>query len=131
MSIEGIDMLEASRGELLQGDPEKKLTGFSIDTRTLKRGEFFVPLRGEKDDGHNFLLAAAAAGAGGSFCARRPPAGLPPHFLLIGVPDVLAALQQAAASHRRRFNLPVIGVTGSSGKTTTKDFIAGVLSGSL
>ena len=131
MSIEGIDLLEASRGELLQGDPEKKLTGFSIDTRTLKRGEFFVPLRGEKDDGHRHLLAAAAAGASGSFCARRPPAGLPPHFLLIGVPDVLAALQQAAASHRRRFSLPVIGVTGSSGKTTTKDFIAGVLSGSL
>lgn len=131
MPIKGVDLLKACRGELLQGDPEQLLGAFSIDTRTLKRGDFFVPLRGEKDDGHRYLLDAAAAGASGSFSARRPPAGLPPHFLLIGVPDVLAALQQAAGFHRRRFNLPVIGVTGSSGKTTTKDFIAGVLSGSL
>ncbi|MGB4443400.1 MAG: UDP-N-acetylmuramoyl-tripeptide--D-alanyl-D-alanine ligase [Firmicutes bacterium] len=128
MPVKGADLLEACRGELLQGDPEQIISGFSIDTRTIQRGDFFIPLRGEKEDGHRYLPAAAAGGASGSFCARRPPPGLPPQFLLIGVPDVLAALQQAAAFHRRRFNLPVIGVTGSSGKTTTKDFIASVLS---
>lgn len=131
MSIKGADLLEACRGELLQGDPEQILTGFSIDSRSIRKGDFFVPLRGEKEDGHTYVPAAAAAGAAGSFYARRPLPGLPPQFLLIGVPDVLEALQQTAAYHRRRFNIPVIGVTGSSGKTTTKDFIHGVLSGGM
>ncbi len=131
MSIRGTDLLEACRGELLQGDPQQVLAGFSIDSRTIRRGEFFVPLRGEKEDGHDYVPAAVAAGAAGSFYARRPLPALPPQALIIGVPDVLQALQQAAAYHRRRFRIPVIGVTGSSGKTTTKDFIHGVLSGAM
>lgn len=128
MTMKGTDLLKACRGELLQGDPGQNISGFSIDTRTMQRGDFFVPLRGDKEDGHRYLPGAVTAGACGSFCAHRPPPGIPPHFLLIGVPDVLAALQRAAAFHRRRHSLPLIGVTGSSGKTTTKDFIAGVLS---
>ncbi len=131
MSIKGADLLKACRGELLQGDPEQLISGFSIDSRSIRKGDFFVPLRGEKEDGHIYVPGAVAAGAAGSFYARRPLPELPPQALLIGVPDVLAALQQAAAYQRRRFNLPVIGVTGSSGKTTTKDFIAGVLSGRM
>ncbi len=131
MPIKGADLLKACGGELLQGDPELVLGGFSIDSRTLRRGDFFVPLRGEKEDGHAYVPGAIAAGAAGSFYALRPLPKLPKQALLIGVPDVQAALQQAAAFHRRRFTLPVIGVTGSSGKTTTKDFIAGVLSGGM
>ncbi len=128
MSIKGADLLEACRGVLLRGDPEQNISGFSIDSRSIRKGDFFVPLRGEKEDGHLHVPGAVAAGAAGSFYARRPLPELPPQVLLIGVPDVLAALQQAAAFQRRRFSMPVIGVTGSSGKTTTKDFIAGVLS---
>ncbi len=131
MAISGADLVKACRGVLLQGDPGRIVSGFSIDSRNICEGDFFVPLRGEKEDGHDFVPGAVAAGAAGSFYARRPPPELPPQALLIGVPDVPAALQQAGAYHRRRFTLPVIGVTGSSGKTTTKDFIAGVLSGGM
>ncbi|NLA27122.1 MAG: UDP-N-acetylmuramoyl-tripeptide--D-alanyl-D-alanine ligase [Firmicutes bacterium] len=131
MSIKGAELIKACRGELLQGDPERNLTGFSIDSRCIRQGDFFVPLRGEKDDGHLYVPGAIAAGAAGSFYALRPLPHLPPQALLIGVPHVLAALQQAGAFHRRRFTLPVIGVTGSSGKTTTKDLIASVLSGGM
>lgn len=131
MSIRGVELLQGSRGELLQGDPEQIISGFSIDSRSIRKGDFFVPLRGEKEDGHIYVPGAVAAGAAGSFYARRPLPELPPQALLIGVPDVQAALQRTAAFHRRRFTLPVIGVTGSSGKTTTKDFIASVLSGGM
>lgn len=131
MSIKGAELLEGSGGELLQGDPDQIISGFSIDSRSITRGDFFVPLRGEKEDGHIYVPGAVAAGAAGSFYARRPLPELPPRALLIGVPDVQAALQRTAAFHRRRFTLPVIGVTGSSGKTTTKDFIAAVLSGGM
>lgn len=131
VSIKGAELLKACRGELLQGDPEQILTGFSIDSRSLRKGDFFIPLRGEKEDGHIHVPGAIMAGAAGSFYARRPLPELPPRALIIGVPDVQAALQQAAAFHRRRFKLQVIGVTGSSGKTTTKDFIGAVLSSGM
>src|SRR5690554_2560543 len=108
MSIKGADLLEACRGVLLRGDPEQNLSGFSIDSRSIRKGDFFVPLRGEKEDGHLHVPGAVAAGAAGSFYARRPLPELPPQVLLIGVPDVLAALQQAAAFQRRRFSMPVI-----------------------
>ena len=89
MLIKGTDLLKACRGELLQGDPEQLITGFSIDSRTAEKGDFFVPLRGEKEDGHRYISSAAAAGACGYLCSQGPPAGLAPNFLLIGVPDVL------------------------------------------
>ena len=57
--IKGTDLLKACRGELLQGDPEQLITGFSIDSRTAEKGDFFVPLRGEKEDGHRYLSSAA------------------------------------------------------------------------
>lgn len=104
------------------------MTGFSIDSRRIRPGEFFVPLKGEKEDGHRYVPQAIARGAAGSFYARESVPPLPAGSLLIGVSDVLKALQQVAAAYRRRFDLTVVGVTGSSGKTTTKDFIAGVLS---
>jgi len=130
LRLKGSEVIEACGGKLLQGNPEQYLTGFAIDSRQIRAGDFFVPLPGERTDGHLFIAAAAAAGADGAFHepARAPDPEIPPGFLLIGVNDSLTALQQLASVYREKFDLPVIGITGSSGKTTTKDFTAGVLS---
>ncbi|HOL17575.1 MAG TPA: UDP-N-acetylmuramoyl-tripeptide--D-alanyl-D-alanine ligase [Bacillota bacterium] len=130
MRLTGKEIMAACAGELLRGDAESVVTGFAIDSRQVSPGDFFVPLKGEHTDGHYYVGDAFNRGAAGTFYAQRPLPELPPG-LVIGVADPLTALQQAAAYYRRKFKLHVIGVTGSSGKTTTKDFIAGIISGSL
>lgn len=126
--MKGKEIAEACRGTLLQGDPEQSVSGFAIDSRRIRPGELFVPLKGAREDGHRYVNQALEGGAAGSFMALEPVPPLPPQALLIKVTDVLRALQETASVYRGRYDLPVIGVTGSSGKTTTKDFIAGVLS---
>ena len=94
------------------------------DTRTLRAGDLFVALRGERFDAHDFLPQARAAGAVAALAERGlAEAGLPG----LQVPDALAALQQLAAAWRRRFTLPLIAVTGSNGKTTVTQMIAAIL----
>ncbi len=129
--MKGKEIAEACRGTLLQGDPERLVSGFAIDSRRIRPGDCFVPLKGAREDGHRYVVQAVASGAAGAFYAREPVPALPPHALLIKVADVLKALQETATVYRKRYDLPVIGVTGSNGKTTTKDFIAGVLSSRL
>jgi len=131
MQMRAKEILKACTGKLLQGDPETMVTGFAIDSRKVYPGDFFVPLKGEHTDGHCYLAEAIYKGAAGSFFAGRFLPSLPPGSLIVEVEDPLKALQRVAAYYRRKFSLPVIGVTGSSGKTTTKDFIAGVISGRL
>ena len=130
MKLTGHEIIEACRGNLLQGNPGQQVTGFAIDSRQARPGDFFIPFEGEHTDGHLFIAGAVKAGAVGAFHHRSktPDPEIPPGFLLVGVDDSLSALQQLAAEYRKRFELPVIGITGSSGKTTTKDFTAGVLS---
>ena len=130
MRLKGSEIIEACGGKLLQGKPEQYLSGFAIDSRQVRAGDFFIPFAGERTDGHLFIGRAAAAGAAGAFheLVKAPDPEIPPGFLLIGVKDSLTALQQLASVYRDKFDLPVIGITGSSGKTTTKDFTAGVLS---
>ncbi len=130
MRLSGKEIMKACAGELLQGNPESVVTGFAIDSRQVSPGDFFIPLKGERTDGHYYVHDAFNRGAAGTFYAQRPLPVLPPG-LVIGVADPLKALQQTAAYYRRKFKLSVIGVTGSSGKTTTKDFIAGIISGSM
>jgi UDP-N-acetylmuramoyl-tripeptide--D-alanyl-D-alanine ligase len=95
------------------------------DSRTLKRGDLFVALRGERFDGHDFLAQAAAAGAAAALVDRayRGPAPLP----LARVADTTQGLADLAAHWRRRFTLPLIAVAGSNGKTTVKEMIAACL----
>lgn len=96
----------------------------STDSRTLPAGALFVALRGERFDGHEFAGAAAARGAGGLLVERPLPIALPQVVVL----DTLRALTACARAHRRRFPNPVVAVTGSNGKTTTKEMIGAILS---
>jgi len=104
--------------------------GVSIDTRTLCPGDLFVPLAGGNVDGHAFLADAFAKGAGAAFCdaAHAAEWKVRASGPLVIVPDVTTALQRLAFRHRERWGGPVLAVTGSSGKTTMKDFVAAVLS---
>nr|WP_170312335.1 UDP-N-acetylmuramoyl-tripeptide--D-alanyl-D-alanine ligase [Paenibacillus sacheonensis] len=107
------------------------IEGVSINTRTMKPGMLFVPIQGERVDGHAFVEGALADGAGGSLWerSRAVPDALSDAPLIL-VDDSVAALQQLAANYRDELDLRVIGVTGSNGKTTTKDMVAALLSGS-
>jgi UDP-N-acetylmuramoyl-tripeptide--D-alanyl-D-alanine ligase len=114
-----------------EGDlPEEQATGYSIDTRTLARGDLFFAIRGERYDAHGFVSTAFERGARAAVVSRSKVTDLlglaHSHSLLI-VDDPLQALQTLAAAVRRHWNKRVIGVTGSAGKTTTKEAVAQVL----
>ncbi|MGH8808512.1 MAG: UDP-N-acetylmuramoyl-tripeptide--D-alanyl-D-alanine ligase [Noviherbaspirillum sp.] len=98
--------------------------GVSTDSRQVSVGNLFVALRGERFDAHDFLAEVAAAGAA-AVMVERVPAGLTVPALV--VPDTRVALGEIATHWRKRFSLPVIGVTGSNGKTTVKEMIASIL----
>ncbi|MGH7742589.1 MAG: Mur ligase family protein, partial [Candidatus Eiseniibacteriota bacterium] len=105
------------------------VSGVSIDTRTLERGDLFVPLAGSRADGHAFLAQAFARGAAAALCERAHYAAIAGHEPgpLVVVEDVTAALQRLARAHRERWGGWLVGVTGSAGKTTTKDLVAAAL----
>jgi UDP-N-acetylmuramoyl-tripeptide--D-alanyl-D-alanine ligase len=102
--------------------PDPGFTGVSTDTRTLARGELFVALRGPSFDGHDFVAAAAEAGAAAAVVDHAVPVNLPQ--LLVA--DTLQALGGMAADWRSRFDIPVLAVTGSFGKTTVKEMMAAI-----
>src|SRR5689334_8042996 len=100
----------------------------NTDSRTVRAGELFVALRGEKFDGHRFIEEAANRGALGAVVEANWSGKVPPSFVLLRVPDTLLAYQQIAAQYRRSLGIRVVAITGSNGKTSTKDFTASVLS---
>ena len=99
-----------------------RITGFSVDTRTLQPGDLYFALRGPAHDGNDYIEQALENGAVGVVANR---AAVGPVFV---VPDTLAALQRLAAWARARWNGDVVGITGSAGKTSTKDVVAALLS---
>ena len=106
--------------------PSAPLNGFTTDTRQLRTGQVFVALKTDKRDGHDFLPAAQAAGASAALVAHANPELTFPQLV---VADPLIAFQAIAREHRRLFRGPVIGVSGSAGKTSTKNLLALLLGG--
>ena len=110
-------------------DPSAIAQGYSIDSRTLAAGELFFAVRGERLDGHDFVQSALERGAIAAVVARGQEHRFPSSFhdKLLVVHDTLTALQSLAAAVRRMWGKPLIAVTGSAGKTTTKEAIAHLL----
>ncbi len=121
-------LLEATEGELARGQALGRLSGVSIDSRQLQPGEAFVAIKGTRFNGHRFIDDAVHHGAGALVVSELPPAvngtGSIPTIV---VEDTTEALGDLARFHRRRMGIPVVAVTGSCGKTTTKDLVAHLL----
>jgi len=122
-----MSLQEAARAVSGRASADTRFDSVSTDSRTLREGALFVALRGEHFDGHDYVLAAAQAGAVAALVDTRwadgAPDGAPP---LLVVADTREALGQLAADWRDRFSIPVVGVTGSNGKTTVKEMCAAI-----
>ncbi|MCS7025998.1 MAG: UDP-N-acetylmuramoyl-tripeptide--D-alanyl-D-alanine ligase [Bryobacteraceae bacterium] len=118
----------AAMGALYSG-PDGRIQGWSIDSRTMTAGDLFFALRGPYHDGHAFVAQAIAKGAAGAVVDHIPEAVEVSSLMIVN--DVLQALQRLSAWARTQWGGPVVGVTGSAGKTTTKEIIAALLSTSL
>lgn len=118
----------AVSGRLLQGNPRMRMEGVSTDSRSLREGELFVALKGEHFDGHDFIGRAVQAKAAGIIVDRDWKGGnLPPHLPVIQVSDTLTALGDLARAWVRDMPATIIGITGSNGKTTTREMTAAIL----
>lgn len=125
MKLAVSEVIKATGGRLLTGDDKIIINGVSTDSRSTKRGDLFVAIKGERFDGHQFIDAAIKNGASAVLASSSVNAS---NVALILVSDTVCALKQLAAYYRQLFNTTVVGVTGSTGKTTTKEFIYAVLS---
>jgi UDP-N-acetylmuramoyl-tripeptide--D-alanyl-D-alanine ligase len=126
MNLDLQKIAQVTAGRLSPAAARVTITGISTDSRSVCPGELFVPLRGEKFDGHDFLTQAVRRGAAACLSVDVI-AGFP--VPVIQVANTLQALGDLAAAFRRDFSGPVVAVTGSSGKTTTKEMLASILSG--
>ena len=121
------EICAAVGGTLLQGEGDALITGVTTDSRAVSAGQLFIPLTGERFDGHAYIDVALTAGAAGCLTARTPETLLPGKAY-VQVADTRLALAALAAWYRSRFDLQVVQITGSAGKTTTKEMVAAVLS---
>lgn len=130
MNLTVSEILSACGGRLLFGTPKTAVTSVSTNSREIAAGALFVPIRGERVDAHRFISSAFAAGAAAAL-TQEPETAEKTACALIAVPDTREALQKIAAAYRRKFSLPVVGITGSVGKTSTKEMVALALSAGL
>ncbi|MBI4665893.1 MAG: UDP-N-acetylmuramoyl-tripeptide--D-alanyl-D-alanine ligase [Nitrospinae bacterium] len=127
-AFEALELAHAVGGRLVLGTGQKT-RGVCINSRLVRRGNLFVAIKGDRFDGHVFTREAFNRGAGAAIISEPYLILTQPQATLILVEDTVFALQELAAYHRRKFRkLIVVGVTGSSGKTTVKNLIAGALS---
>ena len=128
-------LVKVIKGKVLQKSNRKTVKNISIDTRKLKQDDLFVALKGENFDGHNFVGEAIKKGASGVVLSQVPlgfdsiigKKNNYSNLLVIKVGDTLLALQELAGYYRKMFDCLVIGITGSNGKTTTKEMIFSIL----
>ena len=125
MAMSVKEVVDATGGRLLSGSQDVSLSALFTDSREVKPGGLFVALRGEEQDGHGFIPQAIERGAAGILCERPPQAV--DHAAVILVSDTRQGLFDLTADRLRRQALPIVAITGSAGKTTTKDLIAHVL----
>lgn len=119
------DILEITTARLISGSPETMFSGVSTDSRLLTRGELFVALTGVNFDGHAFITEAIDRGAAGILAMQPVESAAVP---VIQVADTLVALGEIAGGYRRHFSTRVIGITGSTGKTTVKEMVSAIMS---
>ncbi|MCX5681263.1 MAG: UDP-N-acetylmuramoyl-tripeptide--D-alanyl-D-alanine ligase, partial [Candidatus Omnitrophica bacterium] len=121
------DILLYTKGCLLSGNPNAKISGVSTDTRNLKKGELFVALQGKNFNGHKFIKLAIEKKASAVLISDKSVVSKV-KIPVIYCSDTLKAYCDIARGYRSKFSIPVIAITGSVGKTTTKELIAKVLS---
>lgn len=117
-------IIKATGGSLISGSLDTKISGISIDSRTISCGDLFIALKGEKFDGSAFLEEAFKKGAIGAVVAKE----VETEKIIIKVKDTLRALGDIAKIYREMFDIPVVAISGSNGKTTTKEMLSHILS---
>lgn len=132
------ELIKWTRGRLLKGQELSTINGVTTDSRRAKPGDLFVPIVGERFDGHDFICNAFSSGAVAALVEEDRVGDIidelakigcqDSELAVIGVQNTLLALQNLARAYRNAFDLPIIAVTGSTGKTTTKDLIASICS---
>jgi UDP-N-acetylmuramoyl-tripeptide--D-alanyl-D-alanine ligase len=126
--LSATDVANATRGRISQGDAAAAIGRISIDSRALQAGDLFVAIKGDRFDGHAFVSDAIRAGAIGAMVHESPAATAAATAIVIEVDDTTRALQDLAREVRRRSGAKVVAITGSAGKTTTKEVTADFLS---
>ncbi len=122
------EIVRITGGKVQGGFMNRIVTGISTDTRTMVKGDLFIALKGKNFDGHDFIIEAFRKGASAVIAERNYIKKNPQDGPVIGVRDTLRALGDIARYWRSKFNIDVIGITGSNGKTTTKELVSSVLS---
>lgn len=120
------DILKATGGELLSGERNKEIADITTDSRKAAEGVLFIPIIGEKFDGHEFIKASFDLGASAALTQEETELSI--DKTIVKVEDTFKALGDIAGYYKEKYNVPTVAVTGSVGKTTTKDILASVLS---
>jgi UDP-N-acetylmuramoyl-tripeptide--D-alanyl-D-alanine ligase len=124
------DIIEATGGKLISGEDDIYFSDISIDSRTIKNGELFIALKGKNFDGHDFIDDAFNKGAIGALINKGSYRYRIKDKVIITIPDTLKGLGAIGRYIRNGLSIPVIGITGSNGKTTTKEIVAKILESS-
>lgn len=130
ISLHFKQLAEMTDGSLLKAEyAERSFTGIALDSRTISAGQLFIAIRGDRYDGHDFMSQAAYRGAAGILFERELPSlDLPPNLAAVRVPDSHQAMLDLAGQYLRGSGARAVGITGSNGKTTTKEFTYSLLS---